>query len=349
MTLLRKLLRSSSYQMGALFAVLILLGLLFAAHLFFVAFDGSLLRDPATALQRELWLVGGALVLVLLLIFALSYGVTYYVATRFERMAETTERIIRTGNLAERLPVDSSWDDLSKVSALLNSMLEELELRVDGIKAVSDNIAHDLRTPLTRLRASIEEQTDGAVRDQLLGELDDTLAIFRSLLRISAIEAGKQPLALAEVDLRDLLRDATELYEPVLAEKNQPLSVAGDPCLVAADRDLLFQGIVNLIDNASKFTAPGGAIDVHVACRGDTATVTVCDEGPGIPEHRRAQVLERFQRLDDSRSEPGNGLGLPLVAAILRRHGGTLKLKGRNDGQTGLCVEFTLPVSAGVS
>ncbi|MEM1143966.1 MAG: HAMP domain-containing sensor histidine kinase [Pseudomonadota bacterium] len=287
---------------------------------------------------------GWVMILILVLIFALSYGVAYYVASRFERIAATTGRIIETGNLAERLPVDSSWDDLSKLSVLLNRMLEELELRVDGIKSVSDSIAHDLRTPLMRLRAMIDESAQGDARNQLLEELDRTLGVFQSLLRISAIEAGKQTLERVDVDVAAVATDAAAMYEPLAEEAQIKLVCSAGAASVSGDRDLLFQAIANVVDNAVKFTPSGGSVSVAVANSDNTAVIVVSDTGPGIPESEREAVLQRFRRLDDSRSKPGNGLGLPLVQAIVHRHGGSLTLAYADaESQSGLKATITLP------
>jgi signal transduction histidine kinase len=341
--LVQRIRQSSSYQVGLLFAALIGTGMAFAAYLLWLAGDGATTGPDPDALSATLTWVGASLFLVLLLILVLSYGVAYYVGTRFERIAATTRRIIATGNLRERLPVDSSWDDLSKLAVLLNTMLAELEHRVDGIKAVSDNIAHDLRTPLMRLRTSIEELEHAEKRVELLAELDQTLGIFNSLLRISAIEAGQQPLASGEVDLDTLIADAAALYEPVATERDVVLQVEAGAPPVVADRDLLFQALANLIDNAVKFSPAGGTVRISAATGSDRVTIRVADQGPGIPEQDRERVLTRFQRLDASRSTPGNGLGLPLVLAIAQRHGGSLSLRDAQPAG-GLCVAIHLPL-----
>jgi signal transduction histidine kinase len=344
MALLRRVLRSSSYQVGILFAALMLVGLLLMGYGLYLSGNDAFLNLPPELLRERLRVFGVVMILILAFIFALSWGVAYYVATRFERIAATTERIIETGNLGERLPVDSSWDDLSKLAVLLNRMLAELEERVDGIKAVSDNIAHDLRTPLMRLRTHIEE-SGGAGQDRLLAELDHTLDIFRSLLRISGIEAGKQPLELQRVDAAALLEDAAALYEPLAEERSIEVTLDLAPCAVEADRDLLFQGLANLIDNALKFTPEGGTVSCSAATDADEVALVICDSGPGIPAVSRESVLRRFERLDASRSAPGNGLGLPLVAAIAKRHGGRLELDDTRRGadSPGLRVSLRLP------
>lgn len=290
---------------------------------------------------------GYVLVVLLLAIFALSFGVAYYTASRFNRIATTTHRIIETGNLSERLTPDGDWDDLSRITKLLNTMLGEIELRVDGIKSVTDNIAHDLRTPLTRLRASIDrEELSEEQKQRLLLELDGVLSLFSSLLRISAIEAGKQPMRREAVDLVQILRDAVDLYEPIAHPKRIEMVAKTNRERALGDKDLLFQVFANLIDNALKFSGPGGEVDCTVSSNADDILVTITDNGPGIPQEERSDVVTRFHRLDKSRSVQGNGLGLALVAAIVRRHGGTLKLDDAAPGSTppGLCVSIRLPV-----
>jgi signal transduction histidine kinase len=288
---------------------------------------------------------GWAMIAILLSIFALSYGVAYYVASRFNRIAATTQRIIATGNLGERLQVDSNWDDLSKLTRLLNQMLEELETRVDGIKSVSDSIAHDLRTPLTRLRYLIEERVASDSRVELLEEVDRIMRIFNSLLRISSVEAGKQPLVMDDVPLSALIEDAIDLYEPLLADSETQICTSfSDSLHLRGDRDLLFQLFANIVDNAIKFTPAGGKVLIFGQADRQGVSVTVQDSGPGIPADQRSTALQRFGRLDSSRSRPGNGLGLPLAAAIVQRHGGVLELLDPVEAETGLRVRVTLPL-----
>jgi signal transduction histidine kinase len=317
--------------------------------------DGSQLivgRD-VDDLQIAQWVAeafGWAMIIILLVICALSFGVAYYVTSRFTRIAATTERIIATGNLGERLQVDSTWDDLSKLSRILNRMLEELEARVDGIQSVTDSIAHDLRTPLTRLRASITTLVSGQAGEALVEEVDGLLRIFSSLLRISAIEAGKAPMASSEICLETLTRDMIDLYEPLAREKGQVLVHSpsnSTSSVVTGDADLLCQAVANLLDNAVKFTPAGGTITVRNVRHGELAALEVLDTGPGIPPEQRERALQRFGRLDASRSLPGNGLGLPLAAAIIRRHGGSVTLEEAGSGVSGLRVTVRLPGSGG--
>lgn len=318
--------------------------------------DGSqlLVGRDVDDLEIAQWVAeafGWLMIVILLAICAVSFGVAYYVASRFNRIAATTERIIATGNLRERLLVDSNWDDLSKLSRMLNRMLAELEARVDGIQSVTDSIAHDLRTPLTRLRASITTQVDGQARAALLEEIDGLLRIFSSLLRISAIEAGKAPMASDDIDLATLAGDVVDLYEPLARANGVELQLittpAADGGRVRGDADLLCQAVANLVDNAVKFTPAGGRVSVQTRAQGAVAELVVSDSGPGIAPEQRDRALQRFGRLDASRSQPGNGLGLPLAAAIVRRHGGSLLLDSTAPDAAGLKVILRLPCRAG--
>lgn len=241
------------------------------------------------------------------------------------------------------MPVDGDWDDLSKLSRLLNNMLAELAIRIDGIKSVTDSIAHDLRTPLMRVRATVDSEVDGVAREKLLDELDLTLEVFRSLLRISAIEAGKQQLDRSEVQLDQLLADAVSLYELLAEDKGVDLRLTPSSKVTCqGDRDLLFQVVANLIDNAVKFTPSGGAVMCSCSEVPDGVQLIVEDSGPGIDSEDRDRALERFSRLDQSRSQPGHGLGLPLAKAIIDRHGGTLSLESAGPG---LRVLVNLPLA----
>lgn len=314
--------------------------------------DGSrlLVGRDVDDLEIAQWVAeafGWVMIIILLSIGALSVGVAYYVTSRFKRIAATTERIISTGNLGERLLVDSNWDDLSKLSRMLNRMLEELQVRVDGIQSVTDSIAHDLRTPLTRLRTSIATLVEDPARHTLLEEVDGLLRIFSSLLRISAIDAGKMPMASGDVLLDTLVDDVVDLYEPWARERGVELRHAVGqkrPCRVRGDSDLLCQAIANLVDNAVKFTPRGGSVKILITVEDAETVLDVLDDGPGIPGEQRERALQRFGRLDASRSLPGNGLGLPLAAAIIRRHGGSLTLGDAGLGAGGLRVQVRLPL-----
>ena len=257
------------------------------------------------------------------------------------------------GNLAGRLEVTGSGDEFDRLADSLNAMLERIEQLVYGVKDVSDNIAHDLKTPLTRLRNRVEtalaSRDDAAsyrnALEATIDESDQLIRTFNALLMIARVEAGSPDGDVAEVDASAIVRDVGELYEPVAEEKNVDLVVeAGEAITVKASRELLGQALANLIDNAIKHGAAAGRklkVTVSSGREGDMLALRVADNGPGVAAEDRDRVLQRFVRLEASRSEPGSGLGLSLVAAVVRLHHGTIEL---GDGNPGLVVTLKLPL-----
>ncbi len=282
---------------------------------------------------------GWVMLLILIVISLTSFLVGYFVFDRINRMASKAGDIIATGNLSTRLPVDSNWDDLSKLAIVLNQMLNEIEGLVDGMKSVTDNIAHDLRTPLTRLRGHIGSLEEPNVRESLLAEVDNLLSIFNSLLRISQIESEKQKQAFDKVDMAVVLKDVVELYAPLSEENAITLSISTEPCWVFGDKDLLFQAFANLLDNGIKFAGTHASIQVILEIQNQTAFVRICDSGKGVPEHQIEKLTRRFHRVEQSRTTNGNGLGLALVAAVINLHQGKLAFHNTYTQQavTGFC------------
>jgi signal transduction histidine kinase len=248
---------------------------------------------------------------------------------RVEQVNQRVQRIV-AGELRERLPTRGVNDSFDRLAVIVNGMLDELEALVQSMAGAGDDIAHDLRTPLTRVRVGLErarqnarnvEQFRAAVDHAIVG-LDQSLAIITALLRITEIEHSRRLAAFSQVALVDLVREVGELYEPIAEDKRVVLTVqAQEDVVVRGDRDLLFEAIANLVDNAVKFTPEGGSVDVSLARVGDEGVVRVCDNGPGIAAAERDLVTRRFYRSDKSRRDPGLGLGLSLVAAIAKLHG----------------------------
>jgi signal transduction histidine kinase len=287
-----------------------------------------------------------------------GYWVSRTLLARIDALSDTT-RTIMEGDLTGRLPVNGSGDELDRLSESLNLMLARIEQLMAGLREVSDNIAHDLKTPLNRLRNRVE----GALREpygepvyrealeRTIEEADGLIKTFNALLSIARIEAGAGGENRETLDVSTLLRDVAELYEPVAEERGLVLKAEADaPVMVRADRQLLGQAIANLIDNAIKYgtaeVARNGAgakpeVEVRVEAKGPVAEIVVTDRGPGVPPADRERVLDRFVRLEASRSEPGSGLGLSLVAAVARLHGGGLRLE---DNEPGLRVILALPI-----
>jgi signal transduction histidine kinase len=258
-----------------------------------------------------------------------------------------TSREIMSGDLTKRIPTSQSDDDFDALANNLNRMLDQIELLMDGVRRVSDNIAHDLRTPLARLRRGLErlrmsdlhDESRQDLIDSTLNEADGLLATFNALLRIARIESEARREGFDEIELKALLRDVGDLYGPVAEEKGLEFKLACESSMtVYGDRDLLFQALANLLDNAIKYTPAGGSIAVGVD--NGLRRVTICDTGPGIPEPEWDKVFQRFYRLDHSRTSAGSGLGLSLVSAVAKLHGIALTL-GSND--PGLCVTLQMP------
>lgn len=276
-------------------------------------------------------------ILLMLVVIAVSFFISTFVVSRTNRIAATAKEIMDTGNLSQRLPIDSKWDDLSYLSGVLNAFLARTENLVEGVQRVSDNIAHDLRTPLTRLRNNLESlrRTDSRAAEELIAEADHLLATFSALLRIARIETARKKTQFAPVDLAAVLRDAADLYEPIAEQKGIGFDIdldAAAPAAVTGDRDLLFQACANLIDNAIKFSPDGGRIALSL--RGAEGRAALCfrDEGPGIPDQDKEKVFTRFFRGDQSRHTPGSGLGLSLVAAVADLHDGRITLEDAGPG-----------------
>lgn len=246
-----------------------------------------------------------------------------------------TARSIMHGDLSQRVPSRGTNDDFDQLADNLNQMLDRIVYLMEGIRHVSDSIAHDLRTPLTRLRSQLENTLinvqDREAQEQVgraVVEADQLLATFNALLRIARLETGGKAADNRPVDLGTLVTDAVELYEALAEEKDQVLDFQqADSVTVIGDRDLLFQAVSNLIDNAIKYTDEGGEIRVGVWRDNGSAVIEVADSGDGVPDNEKDKIFERFYRVGKSRSQPGNGLGLSLVSAVVDMHEGQIELK----------------------
>ncbi|MCB5176259.1 MULTISPECIES: HAMP domain-containing sensor histidine kinase [Microvirga] len=284
-----------------------------------------------------------------------SWFIARRVLKRVDDMTETTREIM-AGDLGGRLRIAGTGDELDRLAQNLNDMLDRIGELMHGMREVSDNIAHDLKTPLTRLRNKADEALRTAKSpDELKGSLeaiieesDNLIRIFNALLMIARLEAGNAREGLADFNAAETVRDVAELYEALAEEAGLPLEVTVDEDLpLHGSRELLGQAVANLLDNALKYGAQAEGSDAFrsitvSAHRIDGAMrIVVADRGPGIPEADRGRVLERFVRLETARSRPGFGLGLSLVAAVARLHGGALTLE---DNEPGLRAVLVLPL-----
>jgi signal transduction histidine kinase len=261
------------------------------------------------------------------------------------------------GDLTGRLPIAGTGDELDRLAGNLNAMLERIEALMHGLKEVSDNIAHDLKTPLTRLRNRCEEalrlaEDESQYRAALettIEESDALISTFNALLMIARAESGQARDNMSDFDAAEIARGVGDLYEPLADDKGLVLKVeAPGSAPVRGNRELVSQALANLVDNAIKYgRRDGGEVNgadadivVKAMGEGDRILLTVADAGPGIPEADRSRAVERFVRLEQSRSQPGSGLGLSLASAVARLHGGELKLE---DNHPGLRTVISLP------
>jgi signal transduction histidine kinase len=280
------------------------------------------------------------MMLTLALALAGSIVMSRSMLKRIERINQTSREIM-AGDLQRRIDTMGTDDEFDQLAVSLNAMLDEIEHLMDGIRHVTDNIAHDLRTPLTRMRTRLEqlhanldkENTNAAFVEQSIADADQLLATFGALLRIARIEAGGVRANFESVDLAALVQDAVELYDAVAEDKQIEINVQLDATpQVYGDRDLLFQAVINLLDNAIKHSPQAGRIALRLSEREGHPLLAISDSGPGIPEAERNKVLQRFYRMDRSRSQQGSGLGLSLVAAVAKMHNVRLEFGGNHPG-----------------
>ena len=276
---------------------------------------------------------------------------------RMDRMSGASQRIM-AGDLSQRLPTSGSGDEFDRLSESLNTMLGRIEKLDEGLKQVSDNIAHDLKTPLTRLRNKAEAALAGGERtdyrtalEEMIGESDQLIRTFNALLMISRVEAGQAPAEMSAIDISGIAQDSAELYEPVAEDSGLRLVTAiAHGIEVKGSRELVGQALGNLIDNAIKYAEGSGSeteIRISLERRQDDVVLSVADSGPGVPEDKREDVVKRFVRLDDSRSKPGTGLGLSLAGAVMEMHHGRLELDATHperENNRGLTVRMVFPV-----
>lgn len=302
-----------------------------------VAQDAARLTDMQHAIVRAFsW--ASALTLLL----AIAGGT--FLASSFLRRIDTitrTSRAIMEGDLSARIPARGTHDEIDQLINNLNAMLGRIQQLMDGLRQVSSDIAHDLRTPLGRLRQHLEDARTRATTtadydtatESAIEEADELLETFSALLRIAQVEAGAQKRAFTDIDLSALVRSVGEAYEPAAEDSGHTLDIQVDDGVhLTGDRQLLAQMISNLVENALRHTPSGSTVTLALRKAGGRFTIEVADNGPGIPEAERGKVFDRFYRLDRSRSTAGSGLGLALVKAIAGLHDLTIELTDRKPG-----------------
>lgn len=297
--------------------------------------------EPLERFDRTiLWLFAGAFVLVagIGVIGALLLGV--YLRRRLDRISGTAHAIM-SGNIDERVAVSLRNDEFDQLSLALNAMLDRIALLLENLRQVSSDVAHDLRTPLARLRNQLEDALSAsndqkALRTALersIEQSDDMLALFAAILRISEIEAGALAQMFARFDLSTLIADISESYAPAVTDGGRTLAWRVEPDIaIRGDRELIAQALINLLDNAQRHTPPGTHIAVDLAMRNQSVELSVSDTGPGVAAKDRARITQRFTRLETSRTTPGHGLGLNLVSAVASAHGARMTISDNAPG-----------------
>ncbi|HEY2226138.1 MAG TPA: HAMP domain-containing sensor histidine kinase [Xanthobacteraceae bacterium] len=289
--------------------------------------------------------LGLSIALVFVLAGAASVTVTRRTVARIEAINATSRQIMQSG-LGRRIPLRGTRDEWDDLAGNLNSMLDRIEALMTEVRQFTDNVAHDLRTPLTRMRGRLErayalggvEVHDRPLIAETLADLEAVLRMFTSLARISQIEASERTAAFGDVDLTAVACDIVELFEAATEGTGGHVETVADrPIRITGDRDLLFDALANVVDNAIKHGREAGRVRMTVGAAAGGAFVSVTDDGPGIPLAERDRVFRRFYRLERGRRTPGNGLGLSLVAAVARLHGARIELRDLAPG-----LEFRL-------
>lgn len=301
--------------------------------------------EMRSALARSMGFGLGAMLLL-----AIGGGVLVTLATL--RQIESINRVthdIMAGDLRQRVPVGGSNDEFDALGRNINAMLDRIAVLMEAIRGVTDNIAHDLRLPLARLRARLEASlSDSGSVDDLeraighsIEEVDSILLTFGSLLRIANIESGRLRESFTDVDLTAIALDAEQLFEPIASADGKSLDISAEPGVhVNGSRDLLFQALANLIDNALKYSPERGRIHIDLTTDNGIVQLAVADNGPGVAADQREKVFQRLYRVDPSRSTAGNGLGLSLVRAVALLHDGSCEIE---DNRPGARVVLRLP------
>lgn len=304
-----------------------------------VARDIDVLKKTYDKIQ----ILSGVTIVLMLVVIGTSFLISTFVVGRSNDIAATAQKIMETGDLSRRISIATHWDDLSFVSDVLNALLERIEDLMQSIRHVSDNIAHDLRTPLTRLKNKLDALAGSRLATDvpelqvdilsLTAEADRILTTFNALLRIANIEKGYKRGHFTNIAWPELLQDVIELYEPLAEEKNIQIDTDISPTgHMQGDRDLIFQSLVNILDNAIKFTPQNGTIKLILSCVGNDTVVSVRDSGNGASPEEIKHLFERFYRGEKSRHTPGNGLGLSLVAAVTSLHKGHVSAQNIENG-----------------
>jgi two-component system sensor kinase len=349
----RKYYHSSSFKMAMLFTILLGGASATLGYFMYAYGHGTKISETEVVIAKQTYdliMVLGIISIILMsLVVLISFLISTFVVSRINIIGLTAKRIIDTGDLSKRINIDSSWDDLSNLSTILNALISKIEAAMEDVRQVSDNIAHDLRTPLSRLTNRLQDlklnptlQNDADSKENIektIIEAERIMQTFNALLRISNIAKAKRHTKFENIELGEIINDVIDLYEPLAEEKNINIIKDIQPSEYIGDKNLIFQAVANIIDNAIKFNKEGGNITISATSNESGSKIIIADSGIGIREDERDKIFNKFYRSENSRNTPGNGLGLAMVAEIIKLHKGKIILE---DNKPGLKLIITL-------
>ncbi|AJI45976.1 two-component regulator [Francisella tularensis subsp. novicida GA99-3549] len=332
----RRYIISSSFKMAMLFTVLLGLSIVSWIYIIFSAV-GDRVIEHIIPLSIGIFCTVSVVII--------SYLISVFVVKKINHIASSAAAIVNTQDFSQRIKSNTNWDDLSNLANILNILLANIEELLVDIKSVSNNIAHDLKTPLTRLKNKLEdlEQTNPTKdSSDALAECNQLLDIFNSLLRLNRLEHGRESLTKKRLDIKNIIDDAIELYEPIFEQKNIQLQTNILAKKLNLDKNLIFQSIINILDNCYKYSKDNSEISINTKIQNSKYIIEIADQGIGINNENTDKIFERFFREEKSRSQTGNGLGLALVKKIIQLHDGDII--AQNNKPQGLKMIISLPL-----
>ena len=335
-TIQRRYIMSSSFKMAMLFTILLGLSIVSWVYIILTAL-GDRVIEHIVPLSIGIFCTASVVII--------SYLISVFVVRKINHIASLAASIANTQDFSQRIKSNTNWDDLSNLANILNILLANIEDLLLDIKSVSNNIAHDLKTPLTRLKNRLEnlEHTNpskGIV--EALAECNQLLDIFNSLLRLNRLEHGRENLIKKRLDIKNIIDDAIELYEPIFEQKNIQLQTNILPRNLNIDKNLIFQSITNILDNCYKYSDHNTEISITTKIQPSKYIIEIADQGIGINNENTDKIFERFFREEKSRSQTGNGLGLSLVKKIIQLHDGNIIAKNNNPQGLKIIISLSL-------
>ncbi|KEI34709.1 sensor histidine kinase [Francisella sp. W12-1067] len=336
-TIQRKYIISSSFKMAMLFTILLSLSIISWIYVVVSSISGDKISQHVIPLVTGLSTAASVVII--------SYFVSIFVVRKINHIATTAASIINTQDFSCRIESKANWDDLSNLANILNILFENIENLLTDIKNVSNNIAHDLKTPLTRLKNKLEileEKYPDQDTEKALEECDKLLEVFNSLLRLNRLEHGHEKIIKNYLNIKNLIRDAIELYEPIFEQKNITVKTDITAKPLNLDKNLFFQSIINILDNCYKYSDKNTSVTILGTITKTNYKLTISDTGAGVANQNFEKIFERFFREEQSRTQQGNGLGLALVKKVIELHNGNITAK--NNLPTGLLITITIPL-----